>query len=295
MKLPPHYRPKHPDWERLFGQLPHIKTRGFPVCLSGCKGTGKEFSARLVAAALGIPESQSVFLAPETFEPAALEKARPDMVVFIQRGEVPSGRQEDILRLLKALREGLQVVWISATSLGRQLETGALSEELFYALNIFDFQLPDLADMPADMEGFANHFLAALGEEAGLSKSLQLAPDQVRLLKKQSWPANLDTLQFVLKRSVALSPASRLELDLAALPRLVRAEDAEDLQEDSAGDTVSGVPVDKLEKSVNEFKRKLVLETLKKAGGNKSQAAKLLGVSKAYVFRLMHMLEIKLD
>lgn len=295
MKLAPHYRPQHKDWSRFFQQLPLIKERGFPVCISGGTGTGKEFVLCLIRESLGIQTEHELVIDLDSCDLTAIKEPNYTKIVAIrQHSNIPAQLQERLLPLLKKWIGRYQIVWMSVESLAEQFQNGQLSEELLYALNIFDFRLPDLSEMSADFRGFVDFFLSELSSQSEKVRP-SLSDEQVAQLKKLHWPANLDSLKFILKRSIAQTPAGSLMLDLATGPLILKKSREES---DRNGVSIPGIGlegVQSLERSVNEFKKHLVIESIKLAGGNKSNAAKLLGVSKAYIFRLINMLDIKLD
>ena len=292
MKSLPHYRPIHPEWGKFFKQLSTTKSRGFPVCFSGEKGVGKDFCARLLLARMGVAVTQVEIVSANTGAIPPKLDPRIKVVYFAQENSLSLERQREILRFFESMGSRIQVIWTGKISLQRQLEEGAISEEFFYALNLLDYRLPGIAEMAEDLESFANHFLTEICLEASLSP-VKLNQEQVQAMKKQVWPANLDTLNYVIRRSAAQSSGAKFELNLGFLPTSHIEKSVQFAAHHE--EVISGVPVDRLEKSVNEFKKKLVIETIKKAGGNKSNAAKLLGVSKAYIFRLIQVLDIDLD
>jgi DNA-binding NtrC family response regulator len=289
----PIFRPLNEEWRRFFKLIPSIKAKRFPVCISGEKGTGKDFCVKILEYELGLRDNEIFVANPHTI----LENDFPvsekyKMVVFKQSQKVTPESQVHVSNAMVSLK-GMQIVWISEHSLMSQVEMGDISEELLYALNIFNFHLPPLNEMPNDLLGFVNLFLKSLCLRSGISE-IVLRNSDVKELKNRTWPRNLDTLLFLLKRSLAIHPGGDFKFDFSSLPSRYVPEPSDSAAcADQAMD--SDVPVDTLEKSVNEFKKKLVLDTIKRANGNKSNAAKLLGVSKAYIFRLINILDINLD
>jgi DNA-binding NtrC family response regulator len=295
MKLASHYQPSHSEWVKFFQQLNKFKSPNLPVSFSGENGVGKNFCSQLLLSTLNITAEQVETVSVNDPLPISWERrGRSTRAIrFIQKEDISVGRQEEIIRFLESSNTGIQMIWIGYQSLTDQFQNGKLCDELFYALNIFDYKLPSLSEIPDDVEGFGNYFLSQICYATSLPL-LRLKLSEVDILKRQAWIANLDTLHYVLRRSMAQSSGPNFDLDLSIslAPQVGKYAKPISTEHD---DFISGVPVDRLEKSVNEFKKKLVIETLKKAGGNKSNAAKLLGVSKAYIFRLIQVLDIDLD
>jgi len=138
---------------------------------------------------------------------------------------------------------------------------GAFREDLFYRLNVVHLHIPPLRERPEDLPVLARHFLSVFGERFGVGP---LAPTEELMgrLKAHSWPGNVRELENALESLVALS--SDGQLDLSALPSAAQAP----------------VQALGLKPRVEAYERGVIVEALRAARGNRSEAARALGISR---------------
>ena len=159
---------------------------------------------------------------------------------------------------------------IAATN--RDLEArvagGQFREDLFYRLNVIPIQVPPLRDRPEDVMPLAHHFADMLARE------MRIAPrhisEEVQLsLEHYSWPGNARELRNVIERALLLEDGDAIDLD--HLPAEIRGLSAEP-------EKIFVLPASGL--SLDQLERELICQALERAGGNKSGAARLLGLSR---------------
>jgi DNA-binding NtrC family response regulator len=153
---------------------------------------------------------------------------------------------------------------IAAThrDLAAEVRAGRFREDLFYRLDVVHLHVPPLRERPEDIPVLARHFLARFAERYGLASVA--APEAVlHRLAGQAWPGNVRELENAVERLVALSPPEGLDLSL--LP--------------GSGPAVDRGPLP-LRARVQAYERGLVVEALRAARGNRSEAARRLGVSR---------------
>jgi len=184
-------------------------------------------------------------------------------------------------KLLRALQEGVierlgsnrplavDIRVLAATNLDplQAVKDGKLREDLYYRLNVFRIDLPPLRERLDDIRLLAEHFLG--------TRHLTLAPSALNLLKQYAWPGNVRELANVLERAAIMSSGDsikpeHLPADLAktltsSLPSAISSDENEELP--------------KLPDAVIALEKVLIQNALKKTQGNKSKAAKLLGIS----------------
>ena len=200
--------------------------------------------------------------------------------------EVGNLSYENQIQLLRALQErkikkvgsntevNVDVRIITATNedLGESVARGAFREDFFHRLNEFSIQLPSLQDRFEDLELFAEHFLGKANAElnknvSGFSKEVYDA------FKIYHWPGNLRELQNVIKRSVLLTTG--MEVEIEALP--------EDISNPTEKNTI------KTQFSKSEFEKDRIIKALQRTNYNKSEAAKLLQVTRKTLYnRINH-------
>jgi two-component system response regulator AtoC len=206
-----------------------------------------------------------------------LESADRGTVFLDEIGEMVPALQAKLLRFLEEksfkrvggagdIRVDVRVVAATNRNLEEQVAKGAFRSDLFYRLNVLPIRMPSLREHAEDVPALVAFFVDAFNTEfkkriAGVS-----AP-ALALLKGYGWPGNVRELRNVVERAMLLAEGDRLEVkDFGALkPGLVSA-DAFDLPP-------GGVNLEEMEKN-------LVVQALRRAGGNQTKAAALLGLNR---------------
>jgi two-component system response regulator AtoC len=270
------------------------------VLLTGESGTGKDLvaktihysSARASRAFMNItcsalPEQlleselfgheRGAFTDARMQKRGLLESADGGTVFLDEIGEMVPGLQAKLLRFLEEksfkrvggagdIRVDVRVVAATNRNLEDQVAKGAFRSDLYYRLNVLPIRLPSLREHPEDVPALVSFFVDAFNTEfkkriAGVS-----AP-ATALLKSYGWPGNVRELRNVVERAMLLAEGDRLEAkDFGALKAGLVAADSFDLPP-------SGVDLEELEKS-------LVVQALRRAGGNQTKAAALLGLNR---------------
>jgi DNA-binding NtrC family response regulator len=184
----------------------------------------------------------------------------------IQEGEIrPVGgesRGRVDVRLLTATNKDLQT----------EVAEGRFREDLFYRLQVLLIPLPPLRERPGDVPLLVEHFLEQLGKQRGVATPRIASP--VRdLLERHPWPGNVRQLENALKTLVVL--AGEEPIDMA----LVESDGAS--RKLLIGQTSSGRPMYSLERNEKDTIR----QALAAVQGHRGRAAKLLGISRATIFR----------
>jgi DNA-binding NtrC family response regulator len=280
---------------RLAVLVARVAPRDVTVLLTGESGTGKERVAEAIVAASRRAERPFVrfncaALTPELAEAelfghakgafTGAARARPGLfgeadggtILLDEVGELAAGAQA---KLLRALQDGevrpvgeerprtVDVRVIAATHLDLAEEVGAgrFREDLFYRLNVVHLRVPPLRERPEDVKALARHFLDRFSARFGTSP-LRVPEALFDRLAAHAWPGNVRELENAIEGLVALSPPDAL--DLALLPGDRAAE---------------GAPLS-LRDRVQAYERGLVVEALRAARGNRTEAARRLGVSR---------------
>ena len=293
--------------------------RGVPVLLLGETGTGKEVLAQSIHA--GSDRSEQPFVAvnlaaipenlleAEFFGVAAgaytgadrnrtgrFQLASGGTLFLDEVGDMPLSLQA---KLLRALQEGevepvgsskvvpVDVRLIAATS--RDLEAmvaeGSFRSDLYYRINVLEIRVPPLRERLADLGILCESLLADLTNGPGLGA--EITDDAVALLARHHWPGNIRELRNVLERALTLDEGAEL-LDSQALARVLPALEPLPTPDATArnrpGDTpVAGTPT--LAEAVASAEREAIESALAACHGNRSQAARLLGVSRSVFYQ----------
>ncbi|MDD5426777.1 MAG: sigma-54 dependent transcriptional regulator [candidate division Zixibacteria bacterium] len=279
------------------------------VLLTGKSGTGKELAARMLHNLS--PRHQYPFIAvncaaiTETLLESELfghekgaftgamarkrgrfELAEKGTIFLDEIGEMSPAMQSKLLRVLEerqmfrvggvdAVAIDVRLVAATNRNLREEIRNNRFREDLYFRLNVFPIELPPLAERGKDVIELAEHFLKEMKfPSSGLDASIK------ELLLSYDWPGNIRELKNVLERAVILAagePLSRedftLEIDDAPLL-------------DNLGARVSDGGLAATEKE-------MILEALKKAGGNKTKAAEILKITRRRLYSRMKVHDIR--
>lgn len=268
-----------------------------PVYISGESGSGKELAARLVhaqsarAAASFVPVNCGAI--PETlveseffgYRKGAFTGADSDRDGFFQAAnggtlfldevaDLPLQMQVKLLRAIQekrvrkvgsAAEEPVDVRIISAThrNLRECVEAGRFRQDLYYRLDVIELRMPALRERCEDVPVLVSALLARM---AGTSR-LSVTEAAMQALCAYKFPGNVRELENILERATALSSSGVI--------------DVADLQLSPEGDgaVASGRVGETLDDTLNRVERQAILEALAKTGGNRTAAARLLGVT----------------
>ncbi|MGC4120521.1 MAG: sigma 54-interacting transcriptional regulator [Myxococcales bacterium] len=171
-------------------------------------------------------------------------------------------------RLLRALQErpahGPRVVATARRDLAARVRAGLFRADLFYRLNVFPLTLPALRERIEDVPALAQALLARTAQELGTATPT-LSADAVEALKAERFPGNVRELANLIERTLVRSRAQ--VLDAAALGLQAPPPPA------TLASFPTGLPLD-----LNELERLAIEEALRRVGGNRTHAAKLLGI-----------------
>jgi two-component system, NtrC family, response regulator HydG len=170
----------------------------------------------------------------------------------------------------------------------RNLETAIkerrLRENLYYRLNVFEIELPPLRQHPEDIPALVEHFLHTLEPPEGKIVT-GVDAECLEALKSQRWPGNVRQLRNAIAHALVITPGSTLTV--ADLPADSKCSPAR-IGINTALNLQLGI-------SLGEAKRELIIRTLEFTGGNKSQAAQILGLSLKTLYHRLEAYRLKED
>jgi DNA-binding NtrC family response regulator len=269
------------------------------VLLLGESGTGKEVIARYIhrtgpfvavnAAALAetLLESElfghekGAFTGAQARRAGKFELAHGGTIFLDEIGDISAALQAKLLRVLQersfervggteTLTVDVRVVAATNQDLKKRVAEGKFREDLFYRLNVISITLPPLRERRADIRPLSEHFLREL--KAGA----RFAPDTLEALERYDWPGNVRQLRNAIERAAALGEGG--EISPGDLPPEVLLS--------------ASLPADSFHGQVEEFRRRLIVETLARFGGNQTRAAEALKLQRTYLARLIRQLGI---
>jgi DNA-binding NtrC family response regulator len=295
----------------VFSTIERVAPTRATVLLCGESGVGKDMIARAIhhhsprrdkpfvkINCTAIPENlmeselfgyeKGAFTGANLTKPGKFEQADTGTVFLDEIGDVPGSVQVKLLRILqereferlgsnKTRHIDVRVLAATNVDLRAALEQGTFREDLYYRLNVLPINVPSLRERKEDIPYLAEHFVKKLAKDLG-SAVESISSGAIERLLEYSWPGNVRELENVIERSMVLASGRMLE---AADIRL----DTSPRRTASSSDTFlpDGVTLDEHEQS-------LIREALKRANGNKSQAARLLGLTRnALRYRLSQM------
>jgi DNA-binding NtrC family response regulator len=297
---------KSAPMQEIFATITRVAPTRATVLLAGESGVGKDMIARAIHQhsprkdrpfvkinCTAIPENlmeselfgyeKGAFTGANTSKPGKFEQADTGTVFLDEIGDVPGSVQVKLLRVLqereferlgsnRTQHTDVRVIAATNVDLRAALEQGTFREDLYYRLNVVPMNIPPLRERKEDIPYLVEHFAKKFGGE--------ISEAAMERLMSYHWPGNVRELENVVERSVLLAQGPRVEegdvkIDMA--PRRSAAV--------AGGDHFlpEGMTLDQYEQSV-------IREALKRANGNKSQAARLLGLTRnALRYRLAQM------
>jgi two-component system response regulator AtoC len=292
------------DVLRMISRLKDTRT---PVLVSGESGTGKELAARAIHFHGSMAQTPFIAvdcgsLVPTLMESelfgyekgaftgaskskAGLFKAADGGTIFLDEiGELPLEMQAKLLRVLqeKEVRPvgsndkvNVDVRVIAATN--RDLEAayraGTFRKDLYFRLNVVTIHLPALRDRRSDIPVLVHHFL----DRYARGENLQVTAAAMKSLLQYDWPGNIRELENCVARAVTLG--DHRTIDVGDLPPAIRSESlmpSSSSIEDSASLSTTALA---------EMERMTILRVFEQAGGDKALAGKMLGISRATLYR----------
>ena len=182
-------------------------------------------------------------------------------------------------------RVDVRVIAATNRNLEKELETGSFREDLYYRLNVIRITLPPLREREEDIPLLIDHFRQRFAIEQGktITKVSSLA---LRVLCNYNYPGNVRELENVIERCVTLEQSDQLTAEHLP-PKLVESAESQDTT--GGGPEIPPGGID-LNQATENLERELVAKALAMSGGNRSRAARLLGISlRSLRYRLMKL------
>jgi DNA-binding NtrC family response regulator len=213
-----------------------------------------------------------------------LETAHSGTVFLDEIGDISPVIQTKFLHFLESgefervggtqtLKVDARIIAATNSDLNKAVEEKKFREDLFFRLNVISITLPPLRKRREDILALADHFLQKCNGEMK-KRVTSIEPAALERFRNYSWPGNIRELQNVLERAVVLAAGNTITHDL--LPPQLSQRRKEEIS-----------PGIELEAAVRKFKRDFIAQTLSLTDHNQSQAAKLLGIQRTYLNRLI--------
>ncbi|MEE9214014.1 MAG: sigma-54 dependent transcriptional regulator [Thermodesulfobacteriota bacterium] len=302
---------RSPEIVKVFELIKRVSELKVNILISGESGTGKELVARAIhysgnrhegpfvpVNCGAIPENlmeselfgykKGAFTGAQRDKKGLFEEADRGTIFLDEIGDLPLHLQVKLLRALegKEIRPlgstevvPIDVRVISATNrkLEDEVAAGKFREDLYYRLDVIKIQLPSLRERKADISPLAIHFMTRYSRE--MEKDIRgISPKVLEILENYNYPGNVRELENIIARCVALETSNVIRHE--TLPQLVSGRDYLDLDTSFTSST-------SLDTLLGSIEKKMIDKALRSAGGNKTEAAKLLGITlRSFRYRL---------
>src|SRR3984957_9160660 len=297
---------RSPAMQEIFSTIERVAPTRATVLLAGESGVGKDMIARAIhhhsprrdkpfvkINCTAIPENlmeselfgfeKGAFTGAQTSKPGKFEQADTGTVFLDEIGDVPPAIQVKLLNVLqerqierlgsnKILQVDVRVIAATNVDLRAALEQGTFREDLYYRLNVVPLNIPPLRERKEDIPYLVEHFAKKFNGE--------ISEGALERLMGYHWPGNVRELENVVERSVLLAQGPRVEASDVRIDTAHRSRASA-----TSGDNFlpDGMTLD-------DYEQSLIREALKRADGNKSHAARLLGLTRnALRYRLAQM------
>jgi two-component system response regulator PilR (NtrC family) len=292
----------------VFDVIERVANTRTSVLITGESGTGKELIARaihhnssrkdegMVTVNCGaIPENlieselfghvKGSFTGAHANKQGLFQAAHKSSLFLDEVGELPMHLQVKILRALqeRSIRPvgstteiAVDVRIIAATNqnLAKAVSEGRFREDLDYRLNVIHVAMPPLRERLGDIPLLAQHFLSYFADEMGRENS-GFEPDALEILSAYTYPGNVRELENIVERAITFETTERIRVE--SLPPQVLGRDPNELALKTLGNLPpDGIDLDAL---LGNIEKKLLNEALRRTGGNRTEAARLLGIS----------------
>jgi nitrogen regulation protein NR(I) len=294
-----------PAMQEVFRAIGRLAQSNATVLITGESGTGKELVARalhecsqradrpmVVINCAALPETlleselfgheKGSFTGAVAAKPGLFEVADGGTLFIDEIGEMPGPLQAKLLRVLedgsmrrigsiKERRVNVRLLAATNRHMSQEVAAGRFREDLYYRINVMSLELPPLRERAGDVPLLVRHFLGP---------GWEVDPDVLPILERYHWPGNVRQLINALERAKILADEN-----------LVRARDLPD--EITASAPHDSPPSVQDVDDLATIQRVKIVEVLRRVGGNKTHAAKALGIERRKLYRLLEKYQIQ--
>ncbi len=280
--------------------IEQIADANVPVLITGESGTGKEVIAQMIHESSNRSDSSFVAVNCAALPPSLLESE----LFGYEKGAFTGAHQKHVgkfeqanngtllldevtemepalqAKLLRALQEkeieriggtgsipvNTRIIATTNRDIKAIVNEGNFRQDLYYRLYVIHLEIPALRERPADIEVLAKHYLNKFSKSFGKNIS-DIAPDAIDKLTKYPWPGNVRELQNIVQRSILMTQGNTItaeDLPLLEIPKTVNL------------DWIATLPIGR---PMRDVETHFIIETLKSHNGNRTHAAKTLGIS----------------
>ena len=286
------------EWRQVLKKASQVAGTDTTVFLQGESGTGKEVIARFIHRAsprrsgpfialncAALPEQlfeselfgyeRGAFTGAQQAKAGHVELAAGGVLFLDEVSEMSPMAQAKLLRVLqerefrrlggtRLIKANVRVIASSNRDLHQGVSDGSFREDLFYRLQVFDIRMPPLRERRSDIPLLAQDFLQEFTQATGCG-SAGLTPDALEVLVAYPWPGNVRQLHNALERAAILCEGGLITAEHLSLQAL-------------------SVTVPRREPRLSDVERRTIEQVLRETGGNKSKAARRLGITRTQLY-----------
>jgi len=286
-----------PGMKKMLKMAEVVAASQATVLIQAESGTGKELLARFIhdrsprahrpfvaINCAAVPESlleselfgyeKGAFTGAAAKKAGRFELAQMGTLLLDEVSEMQFSLQAKLLRVLQerevdvlggkgTLPVNIRVIATTNRPLLDEVKAGRFREDLYYRLNVFPLRIPPLRDRIGDLPALVQHFIQSGSEKNG-KQVTSIAADALSILMAMSWPGNVRELENIIERAVLLAESENITKDQLLFP------ENEVTKNEAAHTTIT---------TVWEAERSLILDTLTQVAGNRTHAARILGIS----------------
>ncbi|MGN0855156.1 MAG: sigma-54-dependent transcriptional regulator [Kiritimatiellia bacterium] len=312
-----------PAMEKVYARIRKVAPTDAAVLIQGPSGSGKELTAHAIHdhsrraggpfVAVECASLPSTLLETELFgavkgayteavdRAGCFETANGGTLFLDEIGEIDANVQVKLLRVLethtfqrvgetKDRTSDFRLVTATNRNLARLVAEGTFREDLYYRLNVIDIHTPALREHREDIPALVKKFIREYAEKnGGVVKGI--ADDALAVLEAYNWPGNVRQLRNAIEKMVVLAGGETLTVE--DVPEEIRENPPETTPLPTAGlpassPVLSPAPAPSSRASLAETEKEQILATLAACGGNKTQAAIQLGISRRTLHRKLN-------
>lgn len=288
----------------VFDLVSKVAEHKTTVLITGESGTGKELVARAIHSSGprstkpmvsincgGIPENlleselfgykKGAFTGADKDKPGRFEEADGGTIFLDEIGEMPMALQVKLLRVLQeeeiaplggvgSQKVDVRVLTATARDVSEEVQEGRFREDLFYRINVMNINVPALRERRGDIPLLVGYFIDLFNKK--LNKKIEgLSSEAMPILMGYSWPGNVRELENVIERAVLLNSGKLITPEELPADIVQPGKSPSNLVEE---ETLS------IKKASKKMEKGLIEKVLKLTGGNRSQAARILEISR---------------
>ena len=297
----------------VYRSIARVAPTDATVLIVGPSGSGKERVARAIhahskraskpmtaincgALAESVLESElfghekGAFTGADSARRGLFESSNGGTIFLDEISETTPGFQVKLLRVLQErqvrrlgsntyMPVDVRILAATNADIGERIRAKQFREDLYYRLSVMTIHLPALEERREDIPLLVRHFLTGFNERN--ARQVTLNEEATGLLMRMAWPGNVRELENLIERAAILSTTGEIS--------------AEDIEQASGAGALSGAKVEEPATTLKEVERQQIMRALREAQGNRSLAARKLGIERKTLYKKARRLGIDLD